>query len=116
MPRAKKQDKTAGYTAKDIQVLEGLDPVRKRPGMFIGSTGTEGLHHLIKEVSDNSLDEAIAGYASEIIITLLPNDVINVTDNGRGIPVERHAQTKKSALETVMTTLHAGGEVWRGRL
>ena len=110
MPRAKKQDKTAGYTAKDIQVLEGLDPVRKRPGMFIGSTGTEGLHHLIKEVSDNSLDEAIAGYASEIIITLLPNDVINVTDNGRGIPVERHAQTKKSALETVMTTLHAGGK------
>ena len=110
MPRAKKQDKTAGYTAKDIQVLEGLDPVRKRPGMFIGSTGTEGLHHLIKEVSDNSLDEAIAGYASEIIITLLPNDVINVTDNGRGIPVERHVQTKKSALETVMTTLHAGGK------
>ena len=110
MPRAKKQDKTAGYSAKDIQVLEGLDPVRKRPGMFIGSTGTEGLHHLIKEVSDNSLDEAIAGYASEIIITLLPNDVVNVTDNGRGIPVEKHAQTKKSALETVMTTLHAGGK------
>ena len=110
MPKQQKKAKTSSYSAKDIQVLEGLDPVRKRPGMFIGSTGTDGLHHLIKEVSDNSLDEAIAGYADEIIVTLLPNNAVNVTDNGRGIPVERHAQTKKSALETVMTTLHAGGK------
>ena len=114
MPRAKKQDKTSpkapSYSAKDIYVLEGLDPVRKRPGMYIGSTGVEGLHHLIWEVVDNSLDEALAGYANEIVITLLPNNLVNITDNGRGIPVERHAQTKKSALETVMTTLHAGGK------
>lgn len=102
--------KEASYSAKDIYVLEGLDPVRKRPGMYIGSTGETGLHHLIWEVVDNSLDEAMAGYAKEIIITLLPNDRVNVIDDGRGIPVERHAQTKKSALETVMTTLHAGGK------
>ena len=102
--------KTPRYSAKDIYVLEGLDPVRKRPGMYIGSTGVDGLHHLIWEVVDNSLDEALAGYADEVIITLLPDGRVNVTDNGRGIPVERHAQTKKSALETVMTTLHAGGK------
>ena len=110
MTKDAKNKKIASYTAKDIYVLEGLDPVRKRPGMYIGSTGVEGLHHLIWEVVDNSLDEAMAGYANEIIITLLPNNRINVTDNGRGIPVEKHAQTKKSALETVMTTLHAGGK------
>lgn len=104
---AKKQVR---YTAKDIYVLEGLDPVRKRPGMYIGSTGEAGLHHLIWEVVDNSLDEAIAGYAKNILITLLPDRRVNVTDDGRGIPVEKHAQTKKSALETVMTTLHAGGK------
>lgn len=102
--------KKSTYGAKDIQVLEGLDPVRKRPGMYIGSTGPEGLHHLITEVSDNSLDEAIAGYASEIVISLLSNNQVNVTDNGRGIPVEKHPQTKKSTLETVMTMLHAGGK------
>ncbi len=101
---------TASYTAKDIYVLEGLEPVRKRPGMYIGSTGVDGLHHLVWEVVDNSLDEAMAGYADEIIVTLLPDNKVNVTDNGRGIPVEKHKQTKKSALETVMTTLHAGAK------
>ncbi len=110
MAKSGKTQKTSSYTAKDIQVLEGLDPVRKRPGMYIGSTGPEGLHHLIKEVSDNSLDEAIAGHANEVVISLLPDNRVNVTDNGRGIPVEKHPQTKKSTLETVMTILHAGGK------
>ncbi|RJQ36882.1 DNA topoisomerase (ATP-hydrolyzing) subunit B [Candidatus Parcubacteria bacterium] len=100
----------ASYTAKDIYVLEGLDPVRKRPGMYIGSTGIDGLHHLIWEVVDNSIDEAMAGFAKNIAITLLPQNRVMVVDDGRGIPVETHAQTKKSALETVMTTLHAGGK------
>lgn len=98
------------YTAKDIYVLEGLDPVRKRPGMYIGSTGIEGLHHLIWEVVDNSIDEAMAGYAKNIRVDLLPGNKVRVEDDGRGIPVETHKQTKKSALETVMTTLHAGGK------
>lgn len=98
------------YTAKDIYVLEGLEPVRKRPGMYIGSTGVEGLHHLIWEVFDNSLDEAMAGYAKNIEVILLPNNRVKVIDDGRGIPVEKHKQTGKSALETVMTTLHAGGK------
>ena len=102
--------KEPSYTAKDIYVLEGLEPVRKRPGMYIGSTGSDGLHHLIWEVVDNSLDEAMAGYCTEIGVTLLPNNRVAVADNGRGIPVEKHKQTKKSALETVMTTLHAGGK------
>src|SRR3989344_7384706 len=102
--------KQAGYTAKDIQVLEGLEPVRKRPGMYIGSTGVEGLHHLIWEVVDNSLDEARAGYAKNISVTLLPWNKVRVVDDGRGIPVDIHKQTKVSALETVMTTLHAGGK------
>ncbi len=100
----------ASYAAKDIYVLEGLEPVRKRPGMYIGSTGADGLHHLVWECVDNSLDEAMAGYANEIIVTLLAGNKVNVTDNGRGIPVDRHKQTKKSALETVMTTLHAGAK------
>ena len=98
------------YTAKDIYVLEGLEPVRKRPGMYIGSTGVDGLHHLIWEVVDNSFDEAMAGYAKNIRIELLAGNRVAVTDDGRGIPVELHKQTKKSALETVMTTLHAGGK------
>jgi len=98
------------YEAKDIQVLEGLEPVRKRPGMYIGSTGIEGLHHLIWEVFDNSLDEAMAGHAQNIKINLLPNNRIRISDDGRGIPVETHHQTKKSTLETVLTTLHAGGK------
>ena len=98
------------YTAKDIYVLEGLEPVRKRPGMYIGSTGVDGLHHLIWEVVDNSIDEAIAGYAKNIEVILMPENKVKVIDDGRGIPVETHKQTKKSALETVMTTLHAGGK------
>ncbi len=98
------------YTAKDIYVLEGLEPVRKRPGMYIGSTGVDGLHHLIWEVFDNSLDEAMAGFAKNILVTLLPKNQVRIVDDGRGIPVETHKQTKKSALETVMTTLHAGGK------
>lgn len=99
-----------GYTAKDIYVLEGLEPVRKRPGMYIGSTGVDGLHHLVWEVLDNSIDEAMAGYAKKIAVTLLPQDRIMTVDDGRGIPVDVHKQTKKSALETVMTTLHAGAK------
>jgi DNA gyrase subunit B len=98
------------YTAKDIYVLEGLEPVRKRPGMYIGSTGPDGLHHLIWEVFDNSIDEAMAGHAKSIAITLLPDNRVMVVDDGRGIPVDVHKQTKTSALETVMTTLHAGGK------
>ena len=100
----------SSYEAKDIYVLKGLEPVRRRPGMYIGSTGSEGLHHLIWEVVDNSLDEAIAGYCTEIGVTLLPGNRVAIADNGRGIPVAKHPQTHKSALETVMTTLHAGGK------
>ncbi len=103
-----------GYTAKHIQVLTGLEPVRKRPAMYIGDTGFGGLHHLIWEVVDNSIDEAMAGYATEIKVSLLPDNMIRVADNGRGIPTEKHKQTKKSALETVMTMLHAGGKFGGG--
>ncbi len=111
MPKkAASNNETNSYTAKDIYVLEGLEPVRKRPGMYIGSTGTEGLHHLIWEVVDNSIDEAMAGHATEVEVKLLKNNLVSVEDNGRGIPVDVHKQTKKSALETVMTTLHAGGK------
>ncbi len=106
----KPKNKEASYTAEDIYVLEGLDPVRKRPGMYIGSTGPDGLHHLIWEVVDNGLDEAMAGYAKNIEVILLPGNRVETSDDGRGIPIEKHAQTKKSALETVMTTLHAGGK------
>ncbi len=107
---AKSSKQNNGYTAEDIYVLEGLEPVRKRPGMYIGSTGVDGLHHLIWEVFDNGRDEAMAGFANEVEVALLPNNRIRVADNGRGIPVEIHKQTKKSALETVMCTLHAGGK------
>ena len=109
-PKGNGANGSASYTAKDIYVLEGLEPVRKRPGMYIGSTGIDGLHHLVWEVIDNSLDEAMAGYAKNIAITLLPQNRVLIVDDGRGIPVEKHKQTKKSALETVMTTLHAGGK------
>ncbi len=98
------------YTAKDIYVLEGLEPVRKRPGMYIGSTGSEGLHHLIWECVDNFIDEFMAGYGSEGEVALLKDNRVMIRDDGRGIPVDIHPQTKKSALETVMTTLHAGGK------
>ncbi|MBI2984748.1 MAG: DNA topoisomerase (ATP-hydrolyzing) subunit B [Candidatus Kerfeldbacteria bacterium] len=115
MPRAlKKQPKSGEYTAKQITVLEGLEPVRKRPGMYIGNTSTEGLHHLVWEVVDNSIDEAMAGRCDRIVVSLLPNHLVRVEDNGRGIPVDLHKQTKKSALETVLTTLHAGGKFGEG--
>ena len=109
-PKPKKEAKGESYGAKDIYVLEGLDPVRKRPAMYIGSTGLDGVHHLIWECVDNSLDEAMAGYAKNIEVSLLPGNRVRTTDDGRGIPVDRHHQTKKSALETVMTTLHAGAK------
>ncbi len=102
--------KKDSYTAKDIHVLKGLEPVRKRPGMYIGSTGADGLHHLVWECVDNSLDEAIAGYCKNIEVHLLPDNQIMTKDDGRGIPVDKHPQTGKSALETVMTTLHAGAK------
>src|SRR3989338_3175867 len=98
------------YDASSITVLEGLEPVRKRPGMYIGTTGLEGLHHLITEIFDNSRDEAMGGFADDIEVALLPNNRVRVVDNGRGIPVDTHKQTKVSALETIMTTLHSGGK------
>lgn len=107
---AKKSNDNVSYGAGDIYVLEGLEPVRKRPGMYIGSTGPDGLHHLIWEVFDNGRDEAMGAFANEVEVALLPENKIRVADNGRGIPVEIHKQTKVSALETVMTTLHAGGK------
>ena len=102
------------YNASEIQVLEGLEPVRKRPGMYIGSTGYDGLHHLIKEIADNSIDEAIAGFATHVKVTLLADGGCRVDDNGRGIPVDIHPKTKMSALETVLTVLHAGGKFGGG--
>ncbi len=108
--KTEKKAKTPSYGADDIQVLEGLEPVRKRPGMYIGSTGVEGLHHLIWEIFDNARDEAMGGFADNVEVALLPNNRIRVVDNGRGIPVDIHKKTKVSALETIMTTLHAGGK------
>ena len=102
------------YTARDIQVLEGLEPVRKRPGMYIGSTDTNGLHELVKEIIDNSVDEALAGYAKNVYIVIDRDEKIMVIDDGRGIPVEPHPKVKKSSLEVTMTMLHAGGKFGQG--
>ena len=111
MPKSEKSaKKNSTYSAASITVLEGLEPVRKRPGMYIGTTGPDGLHHLITEIFDNSRDEAMGDFADNIEVVLLPDNRIRVADNGRGIPVDIHKQTKVSALETIMTTLHAGGK------
>jgi DNA gyrase subunit B len=100
----------SNYNAENIQVLEGLEAVRKRPGMYIGSTGERGLHHLVWEIVDNSIDESMVGYASEINLEIQKGNIIKVVDDGRGIPVDIHAKTKKSAVETILTVLHAGGK------
>src|SRR6266567_2013534 len=101
MAKEEKKQKDS-YGAESIQVLEGLEPVRKRPGMYIGTTGPDGFHHLVTEIFDNSRDEAMGGFANDIEITMLPGEQIRVVDNGRGIPVDTHKQTKVSALETIM--------------
>lgn len=109
-----KQSTDTSYDGSQIQVLEGLEPVRKRPGMYIGSTGYDGVHHLIKEIADNSIDEAIAGHASRVDIVILEDGGITISDDGRGIPVDKHPKTGLSTLETVLTVLHAGGKFGGG--
>src|SRR3954465_1942873 len=109
-PRKAKSASSREYSAEHIQVLEGLDPVRKRPGMYIGSTGPSGLHHLVWEVVDNSVDEAMAGYATRIDVTILKGGACRVVDNGRGIPVDINKQYKLSGVEIALTKLHGGGK------
>ena len=112
--RAKKSNTAGSYTADQIQVLEGLEAVRRRPGMYIGSTDQRGLHHLIYEIVDNSIDEAMAGYCDRVEITIHADESVTVSDNGRGIPVDIHEKTRLSGVETILTTLHAGGKFGGG--